>query len=99
MQFDNVVVDGKSVWSWTDSLTPGSTGSATTAEQAFTVSSPVPLKTTDMIFVSPPASGNAVGVGAARASSATQVSVRFVNPTAGGLTHAAGVFGFLAIRP
>jgi hypothetical protein len=53
----------------------------------------------DMVTVCPPANGtNAVSVAAAYVKAANTVAVRFINPTAGSLTHPAGTFDFLLIR-
>lgn len=99
MQFDNVAPDTRAMFAWTETQTPAITNANINHYQTFTVTPPVPLKVGDIVLVSPPASGNAVTVGAAYVASATTISVAFGNTSAGNLTHAAGVFGFLVVRP
>lgn len=76
-------------------ITPASVGAATVAEQTFTVTG---LRTTDKVFVDQPAMGNATGLAGARVSAADTLALRFVNPTAGALVPAAGVYTVLAIE-
>jgi hypothetical protein len=70
-------------------------------EQAFTTTS-VPqgqvLKAGDHLAVVGPGSGNNVAVGGARVNSTGQLVIQFINPTAGSLTHASGVFFFKVSR-
>lgn len=77
------------------SLTPASVGAATVAEQTFTVTG---LTTADKVIVNGPALGNATGIAGARVSAADTLAVRFVNPTAGALTPAAGTYSVIAFR-
>jgi hypothetical protein len=85
--------ESKCVFGWTETITPASTAAASAVEQAFTTTGqPVPLKAGDHIAVVGPGSGNNVAVGGARVNSTGQVVIQFINPTAGSLTHAAGVF-------
>lgn len=77
------------------SITPGSVGSATVAEQTFTVAG---LVTTDRVLVGSYNTGNATGVVGARVSAANTLAVRFVNPTAGALTPGAGTYTFFVVR-
>lgn len=77
------------------SITPASVAAAVVVEQTFTV---VGLKTTDRVFVNPPATANNIGITASRVSAADTVAIRFVNPTAGALTPTAGVYEFIAFR-
>lgn len=76
-------------------ITPGSVAAATVAEQTFAVAG---LRTTDKVFVDPPAIGNATGLAGSRVSAADTLAVRFVNPTAGALTPTAGVYTVLAVE-
>ena len=69
------------------------TAAASAVEQAFTITtSPVVLKSTDVVTVSGPGSGNNVAVGGARINATGQLVIQFINPTAGALTHAGGSF-------
>jgi hypothetical protein len=99
MQYTPEVLDSQCFFVFSTVFTPAATALSSSAPQAITVPSGTPpLKLTDSIFVCCPASGNAVAAAGARVTSATTVEVKFVNPTAGALTHAAGTFGFLVIR-
>lgn len=80
---------------YTPSLTPASVGAATVAEQTFTVAG---LTTADTVLVDPPALANAIGICSARVSAADTLALRYVNPTAGSLTPAAGVYRVFAFR-
>jgi len=71
------------------SLTPVAVGAATCAEQDFTVAG---LKVGDFVDVSPPSITAGVAPICARVSAANTLTVTFVNPTAGSLTPAAGVY-------
>ncbi len=93
---------------FTATLTPAATAAASAVEQAFTVTAGtnastlgrgVVLKTTDYVHVSGPASGNNATIGNVRINATNQLVITFVNPSAGALTHAAGVFTVLVIRP
>jgi hypothetical protein len=77
------------------SLTPSSVGSATVAEQTFTVAG---LTTADAVIVNGPPNTKATGIAGARVSAADTLAIRFVNPTAGALTPDAGTFTVLALR-
>lgn len=77
------------------SLTPSSVGAATVVEQTFTVAG---LTTADKVIVNPPALANAIGICSPRVSAADTLAIRFVNPTAGSLTPAAGTYTVLAVR-
>lgn len=70
----------------TVSLTPASVGSATSAEQTFTVSG---LAVGDFVSVNG-STGNASAISGARVSAANTLAIRFINPTAGALTPGAG---------
>lgn len=77
-------------------LTPTSVSATTTSTQTFTV---VGLKTTDMVNVCPPSQTANVTLAASRVSAADTLSLTFINPTAGALTPAAGVYFIEVIRP
>lgn len=87
-----------SIFGFTASLTPAATATNVAAEQAFTVVAPVALKSTDLVFVTPPAPGNALGLAGARVNSTGQLVLNFVNTTAGSLTWPAGTFSVLVVR-
>lgn len=79
----------------TATITPAATAAASAVEQAFTIAvgvSIVPLLATDHVAISGPGSGNNVSLGGCRINSTGQLVIQFINPTAGSLTHAAGVF-------
>lgn len=103
----NVSKDNHALFTFTASLTPAATAANVFAEQAFTVSfgnnsSTLPkriaLKTTDLLFVTGPGSGNACALVNARVKDNDEVFLGFENTTAGSLTHAAGTFRFLVVR-
>lgn len=74
-------------------LTPASTAAAVVAEQAFDITGvDGGLLQTDAVGISGPGSGNACGLIGARINSSNQLVLIIANPTAGALTHAAGVF-------
>lgn len=85
----------KKIVAYAPSLTPASVSAALVAEQTFTVNG---LTTDDLVFVNPPAIGNATGIAGARVSAANTLAIRFVNPTAGALTPTAGTYTVLAFR-
>ncbi len=107
MQGSNNAADRRSVFMFTVSLTPAATATIVSAEQAFTVtpgsnSSTLPvgitLRDTDFVQVTGPSSGNSSSITTARINATGQLVIRFVNPTAGSLTHAAGTFVVLISR-
>jgi hypothetical protein len=79
-------------------ITPGSVGAANASgtQQTFTVTG---LQTTDIIIVTPAATGNATTVGSAFVSAANTLAIQFNNPTAGALTPGAGVYLITVLRP
>ena len=79
----------------TPSLTPASVGAATVAEQTFTVTG---VQLGDVICVDHPSITAGVGPCSARVSALNQVAIAFVNPTAGALTPAAGVYRISVTR-
>lgn len=93
-QYDQTALDTASFFSFSmGTLTPAATAAASAVEQSFPVPAGTPaLKTTDMVSVYAPNSGNNVAVVSARVVDATHIAIKFLNPTAGSLTHAAGVF-------
>ena len=107
MFWSNNPTDSHSIFAFQATLTPASVANIVAAEQTFTVSpgtnsSTLPkgttLKTTDHILCTGPGTGNASGMISCRVSSGTQVIIGWVNPTAGGLTPASGVYKFFVIR-
>jgi hypothetical protein len=77
-------------------LTPAEVATITTAEQTFTVST---LKTSDIVMVTSPSHVAGVALANARVSAANTLALTFVNPTAGGVTPAAGVYKIVVMRP
>lgn len=77
------------------SFTPVQTALSSAAAQNVTV---LGAKVGDIVTCNPPASGNACFTGNCRVSAADTVSLPFINPTAGNLTHAAGAFNFFLLR-
>lgn len=87
----------KAVMVLSASLTPSSVATITTAEQTGTVTG---LVAGDYVtIVDSPARTNAVMWGNARVSAANEISITYVNPTAGSLTPPAGTYKFLVFRP
>jgi hypothetical protein len=78
-------------------VTPASVGAAATAEQTVSVTG---ILSTDLVeVVQQPARTNSTAAVGARASAANQISVTYVNPTAGALTPPSGNYTFLVFRP
>ena len=96
------LLDSRSITAFSlGTVTPASTAAAVCAEQTFSVPLGTPaLRTTDavIVMVNTP-SGNAVSIASARVISATQIGITFCNPTAGALTHAAGIMIAFVVRP
>lgn len=82
----------------TQTITPGAVGAANASgtQQTFAVPGVLPG---DVIVVSPVATGNATTVGAAFVTAAGTIAIQFNNPTAGGLTPAAGAYLIAVFRP
>lgn len=86
----------KAIFILSASLTPSSVNTITTAEQTGTVAG---LLAGDLVtIVDAPARTNSVMWGAARVSAANEISITYVNPTAGNLTPPAGTYKFLVFR-
>jgi len=77
-------------------LTPAEVATITTAEQTFTVAG---LKTGDFVSVNSPSLVAGVALSNARVSAANTLALTFVNPTAAGVTPAAGSYKILVVRP
>ena len=78
------------------SITPAEVATITCAEQTFTVKG---LKTSDVVYVTNGVAQTAgVGICGSRVSAANTLSVNFVNPTAAGVTPAAGVYYVTVMR-
>lgn len=77
------------------SLTPAQVAAASAAEQTFTVAG---VKVGDNVSVTPPGITAGVAPVTARVTAADTIGVTFVNPTAGALTPAAGVYRFIVSR-
>jgi hypothetical protein len=92
MQIDNVALGSMSMFGFAVTLAPAATAAASAVEQAFTLSGVPALLATDIVDVTGPGSGNNVCITGARINATGQLVIQFGNPTAGALTHAAGVF-------
>jgi len=76
----------------TQSLTPASVNAASTAEQTFAVTG---ILATDQIdIVQQPARTNSTATTGVRPSSAGNIAITYVNPTAGALTPPSGNYTF-----
>lgn len=73
------------------SLTPSSVATITAPVQNFAATG-IGLLTTDSVVVTPPGATAGVAQAAAWVSAADQLSIQFVNPTAGPLTPPAGTY-------
>jgi hypothetical protein len=80
---------------YSQALTPASVAAATSAEQSFTVAG---LTTADKVTINPPTQTNSAVPVYAYVSAADTLKIGFMNPTAGGLTPAAGTYTILAVR-
>lgn len=80
----------------TATLTPAEVATITTAEQTFTVAG---LKVGDLVHVCSPSHVAGVALANARVSAANTLALTFVNPTAGGVTPAAGAYLISVNRP
>ena len=91
--------DGSDRFNWAKkvsvSFTPAASATISGVFQDVTVPG---AQVGDVVIVNPPANANAVSVGACYVKAANTVAVRFINPTAGSLTHPAGTFNFFLLR-
>lgn len=98
----NTPAEAHAIFQFSKSLTPSSVAANVAAEQAFSVASALPpaisLKTTDVLLVTGPGTGNAVALCSARVKDADEVYLTFCNTTAGALTPAAGTHNFVVVR-
>lgn len=72
-------------------LTPSAVSTVTAPVQNFAATG-IGLLTTDTVIVNPPSTTAGVAQAAAYVSAADQLSIQFVNPTAGSLTPPAGTY-------
>lgn len=82
-------------------LTPVAVAAATCAEQAF-ASTGIGLLTTDLVVVQKPTAQAGLGIAGARVSAVDQLSINFVNPTAGSITPTAAevyTVGVFRVQP
>jgi hypothetical protein len=107
MYMQNTQGHSASLFHFSVSLTPASVATNVAAEQAFTVTAGsnsstlragVALREGDLVFVTPPAMGNAVALVCARVNATGQLVLVFSNTTAGSLTPAAGTYRVLVVR-
>ena len=80
---------------YSQTITPASIAAATVAEQTFTV---LGLTIADKVHANAAANATATGICGVRVSAADTLAVRFVNPTAGALVPAAGIWTIVAFR-
>jgi len=80
----------------TASITPAATAAVSAVEQTFTVKG---LKVGDYVDVVPPSDVAGVSAVVARVTQADTIGIKFVNPTAGSLTAAAGNYTISVLRP
>lgn len=79
-------------------LSPVAVATITVAEQAFAATG-IGLLVGDVVFVMKPTAQAGLGIAGARVSAADQLSISFVNPTAGSITPtAAEVYTVLVFR-
>lgn len=79
-------------------LTPVAVATITCAEQAFAATG-IGLLTTDFVWVQKPTAQAGLGIAGARVSAADQLSITYVNPTAGSITPtAAEVYTVMVLR-
>ena len=74
---------------YSQTLTPASIATATTAEQTFTVTGVISISP---VWVSGPAQPAGVGIGGVRSGNTSSVSINFINITSGTLTPTAGTY-------
>ncbi len=79
------------------SLTPTAVATITAPVQNF-ASTGIGLLTTDSVVVTPPSATAGVALASAWVSAADQLSIQFVNPTAGSLTPPAGTYKVAVFR-
>lgn len=84
------------VYTITASLTPASVATIAAVEQTFTVNG---LRVGDFVQANSPSDVAGVALVNARVTAANTLGLKFVNPTAGGLTPAAGVYTLSVLRP
>lgn len=77
------------------SLTPASVAANITVEQPFTI---IGINSGDIIIVNPPSLKAGIGIAGVRASAKDEISITFINTTAGALTPPAGTYNIVAIR-
>lgn len=104
----NTAAGTHAVFQFQATITAASVATIVAAEQAFTITPGAAtntlrsgiggLKSTDQISVTGPGTGNASALVGARINATGQVVLVFVNPTAGSLTPAAGVYQFTIVR-
>lgn len=88
-------VSTRRLFKLTPTLTPASVGAATVAEQTFTVTG---VQLGDVVALNHPSITAGVGPISVRVSALNQIAIAFVNPTAGALTPAAGVYSLSVTR-
>lgn len=77
-------------------ITPAAVAAASATEQTFTVPN---LKIGDYVDVAPPSDVAGVTAVLARVTATSTIGIKFINPTAGSLTPAAGIYMISVIRP
>jgi hypothetical protein len=85
------------VYGFPVTLTPAIVATISSPEQSFTVPG-VSLATDMIVGIEPPSNVNGVAVVYGRITADNTVAIKFVNPTAGGVTPAAGQYTFSVLR-
>lgn len=85
------------IYNYSVSITPASVSTITSPEQTFTVPGIV-LATDAVIGIEPPSNVNGVSLTYARVTADNTIAIKFVNPTAGSVTPAAGLYNFTVVR-
>jgi len=103
MQIDNVAVGSACIFTFSmGTVTPAATAAALSAVQNFDAPAGTPdLQLTDIVVLNnETAAGNSVVMKpVGRVIDANTIGITYTNPTAGSLTHAAGVVRATVIRP
>ena len=100
---DTVQMPTGNIWKdgiFSITITPAASAAATAAIQNFAATG-IGLLTTDVVTVNYPVGATVVAgvtIGAAYVSAADQLSIQFVNPTAGSLTAPAGAYRVQVMR-
>lgn len=89
-----LVADGKMTKVIQATLDPANVLTITCAEQAFVVPGVLPGQ---LVIANPPAMLAGLGIAGCRVSDIDEITINFVNPTAGTLNMSAGVWEFIVV--